>query len=205
MKTFKTIAIVLVLILVTSLSVGFVMSSTNKSSSSSTGANNAKLTSAINELSGKINEQQSVNEQQHNDISSINTVNEQQQSNISSINSAIDQINLYNRDFVTVPDPDTEYSFFDRSCGTIKRVGLRSGDNYVDFYDSNGEKVSNLTYNLSKNDVLLITFYQNGARATFAKFHDGSDVSMKDYVASSTETLSFAKFANDRELFVSIS
>lgn len=127
-----------------------------------------------------------------------------QETEISSQAVEIASISEYNRSFVTTPDPDTKYHLFSRSCGTFKIVAMRSGDNYIDFYDSTDAKISNLTYNLSKNDSLIVTFYEYGKRVSFSKFHDGSNVSTKDYIASSTETLSYLQFANS-EVFITIS
>ena len=149
---------------------------------------------------------QSVNDTQQSAIGSLQSVNDTQQSAIGSNTTAISTINEYNRTFVTVPNADTEYHLFDRMCGTFQVVALRSGDNYIDFYDSTGTKVSSLTFNLSKNDVLFVSYYNNGGRATFMKLHDGSNASMKDYVASSTETLAYFRLTNaNNEALITIS
>ena len=167
----------------------------------------AKLDSATRALSDRLDEQESATSAQQVGIDSATLALsgrlDEQGSAILEQQSAINALTAYNRDFVTA-DTSTKYHLFDRECGTFKIVALRSGDNYIDFYDSTDTKIGSITWNLSKNDVLFVTFSENGARASMINIHSGSNPETKDYVASSTETLSYFKLANSREVLISI-
>ena len=73
------------------------------------------------------------------------------------------------------------YELFTKESGIIKICATRSGDNYIDFYDETDGKVGALTFNLSKNDVLFITYSEYGCRINEIKIHSGSDPETHDY------------------------
>lgn len=67
-------------------------------------------------------------------------------------------------------------------------TGLENGDNYIDFYNSKNAKIDNATYNLSKNDVIIIS--KVGTTLSMIKFHDGAHPETKyiEDVSSFTKT-----------------
>ena len=126
---------------------------------------------------------------------------DEQQSAIEAVRSDILAMQTSNRSFMA--EKNVRYELFDKPIGTIKIIAVHSGDNYIDFYNSNGSKVSSLTFNMSKNDVLYVSYWNDGLKATLMKFHDGDNASTKDY-SSTTESLTYFTLANN-EAFVSLS